>query len=309
MGAIRGIASLCQARVKKSSWDRGAATAGHRRALSRSTAPARNRSVARGDCQDCRGRRRPRIVSCPEMEASVATSGDSAERDPKRAAFRAGLRDMLPTFPATIAWGLVTGVAMAQSGFGLGKSYAMSTIAYAGSAQLAALPLLVAHAPVWVTVLTALMVNLRFAIYSAALQPTLGHLPLRRRCWLAYLIGDMTFVIFMRSGTRQPAALRPAYFVGLSIANFLPWHVGSYAGLLAAGRIPPAWGLDFAGMLALLALLVPMLGNRPALAGCLTAGTLGIALDPLPARIGLVLATLAGIAAALVTERLRRRRA
>jgi predicted branched-subunit amino acid permease len=234
-------------------------------------------------------------------------SEDSAERGAMRTAFRAGIRDMVPTFPATVAWGLVTGVAMAQSGFGLGRSYAMSTIAYAGSAQLAALPLLVAHAPVWVTVLTALMVNLRFAIYSAALQPTLGGLPLRRRCWLAYLIGDMTFVIFMRSGAKHAAALRPAYFAGLAVANFVPWHLGSYAGLLAAGRIPSAWGLDFAGMLALVALLVPMLANRPALAGCLTAGVLGIALDPLPARVGLVLATLAGIGAALAAERLRRR--
>jgi predicted branched-subunit amino acid permease len=237
-----------------------------------------------------------------QTEISVP-SGDSAGR----AAFRAGVRDMVPTFAATIAWGLVTGVAMAQSGFGLAKSYALSTIAYAGSAQLAALPLLTAHAPVWVTVLTALMVNLRFTIYSAALQPTLGPLPLRRRCWLAYLVGDMTFVIFMRSGLRQPPALRPAYFAGLAVANFLPWHVGSYAGLLAAGRIPAEWGLDFAGMLALVALLVPMLASRPALAGCLTAGAFGLALEPLPARVGLVLATLAGIAAALAAERLRRR--
>ena len=210
---------------------------------------------------------------------------------------------MVPTFAATIAWGLVTGVAMAQSGLGLPTAYVMSTVAYAGSAQLAALPLLVGHAPVWIIVLTALMVNLRFVIYSAALTSTLAPLPLARRCWLAYLVGDMTFVIFARSGHKHEPAVRPAYFAGMAVANYLPWHVGSYAGLLAAGRIPAEWGLDFAGMLALIALLAPLLATRPGFAACLVAGALSVVLEPLPAHTGLVLATLAGIAAALVVER------
>ena len=224
-----------------------------------------------------------------------------------RAALRAGFWAMVPTFPATIAWGLVTGVAMAQSGLGLGKAYVFSTIAYAGSAQLATLPLLVGHAPLWVIVLTALMVNLRFVIYSAVLKSTLAPLPLARRVGLAYLIGDMSFVIYMRSGMRHEPALRPAYFLGLAGSNFLPWHLGSYLGLLAAGRIPAEWGLDFAGMLALVALLVPMLASRPGLAGCVVAGVFGVVFDSLPVRSGLVVATLAGVAVALLTERFGRR--
>lgn len=224
----------------------------------------------------------------------------------RAAALRAGFWDMVPTFPATIAWGLVTGVAMAQSGIGLLKAYVFSTVAYAGSAQLAVLPLMVGHAPVWVITLTALMVNLRFVIYSAALKSTLGELPLARRSALAYLIGDMTFAIFMRTGSHHAPAERPTYFAGMALTNFLLWHVGSYIGLLAAGAIPAEWGLDFAGMLALLALLVPMLGSPPALAGSVVAGLLGIVLYPLPARTGLVVATLAGIVAGLLVEQWQR---
>ena len=231
----------------------------------------------------------------------------SEDADGSRAAWRAGWIDMLPTMPPTIAWGLVTGVAMAQSGMGLTKAYGLSILAYAGSAQLAVLPLLLSHAPLSITVLTALMVNLRFVIYSAALKPALGALPFWHRFRLAYLIGDMSFVIFMRrSAAIEPARL-PTYFAAIGISNFLAWHAGSFAGLLAAGRIPPEWGLDFAGMLALVALLVPMLANRAALAGCTVAGVLGVALVGLPARLGLVLATLAGIGAALIAERFLRR--
>jgi predicted branched-subunit amino acid permease len=221
-----------------------------------------------------------------------------------RAAFRCGCRDVLPTFPATIAWGLVTGVAMAQSGLSLPEAYGLAVFAYAGSAQLAALPLLTSHAPVWVTVLTALMVNLRFVIYSAAMKQPLGRLPFARRLGLSYLIGDIPFVLFARHAPRHPAALQPAYFLGIGAANFVAWHTGSFAGLFAAGRIPAAWGLDFAGMVALVALLVPMLATAGGLAGCLVAGVAGVLLDGLPARAGLLVATLLGVGAALAAERL-----
>ena len=223
-----------------------------------------------------------------------------------REAFRAGFAQMIPTFPAVLAWSVVTGVAIAQSSLSLAQAYGLSILAYAGSAQLAALPLLVAHAPIWVIVLTALIVNLRFVIYSAALKPVLASVPLKRRLWYAYLIGDLSFVIFMRSGVRQVPAARPAYFLGAATANYLVWHLGSFAGLIGAGRIPARWGLDFAGSLALVALLVPMLASRPGVAGCLVAGALSVALEPLPAHSGLVAATLAGIVAALAVERLSR---
>lgn len=242
---------------------------------------------------------RPLVLSLFMDKAADVSIADA------RAAFRAGLKDMVPAFPAIVAWGLVTGVAMAQSGLPLTKAYGLSTISYAGSAQLAALPLLVGHAPVWVIALTALMVNLRFVIYSAALRPVLAELSLRRRFGLAYLIGDMSFVMYMRHSSSKSPATRAAYFGGLSAANFLPWHFGSYVGLFAAGHIPADWGLDFAGLLALLALLVPLLASLPTVVGCVIAGIAGIALNGLPAHAGLIVATLLGIAGAVAVDHLR----
>jgi predicted branched-subunit amino acid permease len=221
-----------------------------------------------------------------------------------RATFRAGCVATAPTFPATAAWGLVTGIAMAQSGLTQPEAYGLAVLAFAGSAQLAALPLLTSHAPVWVTVLTALMVNLRFVIYSAALKPAFSKLSLRHRCGLSYLIGDIPFVLFTRQSARYQPSLQPVYFFGIGAANFCAWHVGSFTGLLAAGRIPAEWGLDFAGLVALVALLVPMLASPAGLTGCAVGGAVAVALDGLPARAGLVLATVAGITAALVVDRL-----
>ena len=213
---------------------------------------------------------------------------------------------MVPAAPAVAAWALVTGVAMAQSGLALGESAGLSLIAYAGSAQLAALPLLVAGAPVAVSVLTALMVNLRFVIYSAAVAPAFRSLPLRRRLIVGYLIGDISFVVYMRHEARWPGAtLRAWYFVGVGFAMFCVWHVGSLVGLFAAAAIPRDWGLDFAGLLALLALWVPALASRPTLAGSVVAAALSVALDRLPLRSGLVIAILAGVAVAVAADRRR----
>ncbi len=65
------------------------------------------------------------------------------------------------------AWGLVTGVAMIKSGMSLPMAVFMSLVVYAGSAQLAVMPLLTVGAPLWVVWLTAACVNLRFVIFSS----------------------------------------------------------------------------------------------------------------------------------------------
>ncbi len=58
----------------------------------------------------------------------------------------------------------------------------MSVLVFAGSAQLAVLPLVAVKAPLWVMFVTALMVNLRYIIYSAVLAPHFDRLsrPLAR---------------------------------------------------------------------------------------------------------------------------------
>lgn len=76
--------------------------------------------------------------------------------------FRAGLNDMAAIVPGIAAWGLMTGVAMAKSGMPWSESVLMALIVFAGSAQLAAIPLFAADAPMWVILATSFCVNLRF---------------------------------------------------------------------------------------------------------------------------------------------------
>ena len=87
--------------------------------------------------------------------------------------FVRGARDMTSTALGIGAWGLLTGIAMAKSDLAMPLAVLMSLIVFAGSAQLAALPLLAGGAPLWVIWATALCVNLRFVIFSVGWRPLL----------------------------------------------------------------------------------------------------------------------------------------
>jgi predicted branched-subunit amino acid permease len=85
-------------------------------------------------------------------------------------AFMEAVRDVAPQAPGVAAWGLMTGVAMVNSGLSVFESIAMTLFVYAGSSQLAALPLIAAGAPAWVIVATGFCVNLRFMVFSLHLR-------------------------------------------------------------------------------------------------------------------------------------------
>jgi len=83
-------------------------------------------------------------------------------------AFRQGVMDMAGAAPGIAAWGLMTGVAMVKSGMGTFEALPMALTVFAGSSQLAALPLMLGGAPMWVVLVTGFCVNLRFVVFRRA---------------------------------------------------------------------------------------------------------------------------------------------
>ncbi len=214
------------------------------------------------------------------------------------------MREMLPFGPGVFAWGLVTGVAMVKSGLSIVESLGLSLLAYAGSAQLAALPLMAVFAPLWLVTLAAIIVNLRFVVYAALLRSHLGHLSANTRLWLGYFTGDVMFARYSALLAEEPDyPHRVAYFAGGATANWIIWQVSSIIGIFAAGAIPTSWGLELAGTLALLALLIPLCRHRPAQGGVAVAVIVAVIAHDLPLRLGLLAATLAGMTAAIALER------
>src|SRR5204863_3137860 len=136
--------------------------------------------------------------------------------------FAAGARETRDVALGIGAWGLVAGVAMSKAGLGAAIAIAMSLCVFAGSAQLAALPLMVQGAPLWVIWATAFCVNLRFIIFSAQWRPYFMSFPRRQRVLLGYFGVDLTYVLFMRR-FREPRAQdgQIEYFIGSNVVNWI----------------------------------------------------------------------------------------
>lgn len=185
----------------------------------------------------------------------------------------------------------------------------ISLFVYAGSAQLASLPLIAAAQPVWIVALAAFVTNLRFVIYSASLRRWFESYSVRRRALLGYFTGDFTFAMFMqRVGREGEFEHRDAWFLGACGLNWLLWQVASIVGIVAATAVPSEWGLQFAGTLALLALAIPACLQWPGLAGAAVAAPIAVLARGLPFGLGLVCGIVAGIGAAMIVDSVIARR-
>ena len=226
------------------------------------------------------------------------------EQSERRGAFREGQRAILHSLPGSAAWGLISGVAMVKGGLAVPWAILMSLLVYAGSAQLAALPLIVAGAPLWVIVATGFITNLRFVIYSAALRPYFAHEPWRKRATLGFFMTDFTFTLFMARAQQNalPAQNRDAWFAGVCANNWMVWQGSAITGIVAASYVPTEWGLEFTGTLALVALVGPSLKARPALVGAVFAAVVALLGHELPFKLGLFCGALAGIVAATLAD-------
>jgi len=217
-----------------------------------------------------------------------------------------GVKTMARSGFAIFTWALVTGVAMAKSGLTTGEAVGMSFLVYAGSAQLAALPLIAGGFPIWTIWLTAAIVNLRFVISSAGIQPHFKDRAFWKRSVLGYFNGDLNFAFFM-ARYPEPNGDRTAlpFFLGMSLTNWGIWQTGSLFGIYLAGLIPEAWGLGFAGTLALIAILLPMVDHGSAMLTALVAAVVALLTVNLPYKLNLVLAVLTAILVGVLMDRYR----
>ena len=238
----------------------------------------------------------PRVTS-----AAAAAPALPLWRQPE---FALGAREMLSTAIGIGAWGLVTGVAMGKSGLPLVVVLAMSLFVFAGSAQLAVLPLMSGNAPLWVVWLTALCVNLRFVIFSAAWRPYFVGYPLGQRLRLAYLTADLNYVLFMRRYPEpRPAPGQLAYFWGGIFANWTAWQLPSLAGIFLADVVPVHWGFGFAGTLALLGVGLSLVSDRATSLAAGVAACAAVAAFALPFKLNIVVAIAAAVAMGLLFDR------
>jgi predicted branched-subunit amino acid permease len=227
----------------------------------------------------------------------------------RHAEFWEGVRDQASVAMGIGAWGLMTGVAMVKSGLSVLEAVLMTLIVYAGSAQLAAVPMIAAGAPLWVILAAAFCVNLRFVVFSAHLRPYMMHLPRWQRLVSGYVTGDLSYVFFARryhqpGQTPDELARQQAYLMGNCAVNYVAWMVASLVGIVLANAIPTAWGLGFAGILALLGVLSSLASSKLRIVSAGVAGAAAVAAFALPLKLNILVAIASAVAICLVLEKM-----
>jgi 4-azaleucine resistance transporter AzlC len=217
--------------------------------------------------------------------------------------FLSGVRDSLPTLPANVPFGFVVGAAAVQVGFSDLQAVAMSALVFGGASQLAAIELLETGSPLAIVVLTAVVVNLRYTMYSAAIAPHFRELTERWRLLCAQFVVDTTFAIAVTEYNRDEGTDRLAYYMGVSLSIYLAYVVGTAVGVLLGDSIPRGFQLNFAIPLLFLALLVPSIKGKPTATAAAVGGVVAVVAVDAPMNVGIIVAALCGVAAAVVVGR------
>jgi branched chain amino acid efflux pump len=203
---------------------------------------------------------------------------------------RDGVRAALPLVPGPVLFGLSFGVLAEAAGMGAAAAVVMSGTTFAGSAQFAAATVLEDGGTVVAAIVSAVLLNARYAGMSVAVASIFpgGR---ARRFLESQLIVDESWALSGRSGRFEWPIL-----VGAGLLLYVLWVLSTALGTVAGEALgdPNDLGLDAAFAALFLALARPYLRGRRALEAAALGGIITLVLIPFaPAGLPLVAAAAA----------------
>jgi 4-azaleucine resistance transporter AzlC len=229
----------------------------------------------------------------------------STDRVLWRKGFRAGMIACAPFIAVVIPFAVLFGVVAKDAGLDLLQVMTMAIVVIAGSSQFTAIALMQDHAPVFVVVIASLAVNLRMAMYSAALQPHVGKASLTERMIMAYMMVDQSFAVSVKTYEARPEMMlreKVGYYFGCIACVGPFWYAGCLAGALIGKAMPPELNLDFAVPICFISLLAPMLRSLPHIVAALASCVSWAVFSGLPWNLALIVAGAVGMAVGAQVE-------
>lgn len=213
-----------------------------------------------------------------------------------RSSFVAGLRDVAPALPANATVGMLFGAAATQVGIEASAATAFSFLTVAARAQLAAVELLQNEATLPVVLATIVLINLRYAAFSAALAPKTKHLSKLWRAVIAYPLIDITYTFaearYAQSDRDQ--LHRGWYFFAVGATWVVVYTVGTAAGTLVGQALGEGYHLQFMIPLVFISLLVSQVKTRPGVVAAVIGGGVALVTIDVPFNLGLLIAGIVG---------------
>jgi len=215
--------------------------------------------------------------------------------------FVRGAAANLPMAASVAAYGSVLGVLASQKGLSWLDLMFMNTTVFAGSAQFVMVDMWTRPLPVIEMALAVLVINLRYLLIGASLEPLFAGRSLLCKIFMMHLVADENWAITMAEGRRGKASV--GFLFGGGVTLFLSWSIGTLGGMLGGGFIahPEEYALDFAFTAVFTALAVGLWQGKKDFLPWLVAGSLALlAHHFLPGKWYIVIGGLGGALAAML---------
>ncbi len=219
-----------------------------------------------------------------------------------------GMRANIPLAISAMAYGGVFGVLSGNQGVSWAEMLAMDLLLFAGSAQLVMIEMWKTPIPVMSIGLAVLIVNMRYLLIGASLQPVFNGRPLWKKVLGMHLVADENWAVTIAAHRNGGAG--PAFLVGGGLLLVAAWTAATISGNLLGGRIvePERWGLDFAFVAVFAALSLSLWQGKDDLLPWLAAAGLAVIGEHLlPGKLYIALGGIGGALTAVVQEIVRER--
>ena len=227
--------------------------------------------------------------------------------NPTKSTFGSGVKDGLPYIVVVIPFATLFGVVAVEAGLTIAQTFSFSLLVIAGASQFAALQLMLENAGIVVVLMAALAVNLRMAMYAAALAPHLGSAPFWQRMLIGFLNFDQSYLLSVTRYEDQPlmsVAEKVMYFLGVALLIAPLWCLFTYIGAIFGSSVPATWEASFILPIAFLAMVAPMLKSPAHLAAAFVSIVVALVLTDLPSGSGLLIAAFCAMATGVTVETL-----
>ncbi len=211
---------------------------------------------------------------------------------------RRGAVANLPVGASVAAYGSVLGMLAAQKGLTWLQLLAMNLSVFAGSAQFVMVEMWVPPLPVVEMTLAVLIINMRYLLIGASLEPLFTGKSLFHKAGIIHLVADENWAITMAAHRASGAST--GFLLGGGLCLCCIWSMGTLLGhrLGALVAQPERFALDFAFVAVFTALTVSMWRGKSEIAPWVTAALLAVAAERwLPGKWYIVIG---GVSGALV---------
>ena len=203
-----------------------------------------------------------------------------------------GIFHILPMLFGTAPFGLIYGAYALEMDLGVLGAQGLSTFVFAGSSQFVGASLYGQGASLLIIFIITFFINMRHALYGAALAPKLSKVSRREQLCMSFFITDEAFAIVSRF-----KIIQSKYFWGAALAMYLNWQAWTFIGLLSGSYFKEYLSLNSGFLLvpAFIAIIFPQIKTKSSLLCVVVASVLSLVLSSLPYQAGFIISAILAI--------------